>query len=359
MTIDDLLAVKGVSDPQLSPDGSLVVYVVSELDRATDKNNSSLWLVPAAGGQPKQLTTAPGTNNHPRWSPDGKTIAFVSHRGGSDQVWLLPIDGGEPHQLTKLPIDVSGPIWSPKGDKIAFTAEVYPGHDPRADRRQGQGKGSRPRTKVRIYDRLMIRHWNAWDEGKRSHLFVADAQTGEAKDLTPKLEVNTPPAPFGGSSDYAWSPDGKELAFTAEPARGRRLVDQHRHLDRSRRGRRAQEPDGGQPRRRRPAGLFARRRMARLRQPGPGGVRVRPVGAQGSVPVDKPDSYELTKSLDRPVLSFCLGRNSRQSRRSSTTWGPSRSSRSDSERSLTRKRSTTASAPAGFPGSSPAASRPA
>ena len=64
----------------------------------------------------------------------------------------------------------------------------------------------------------MIRHWKAWDEGKRSHLFVADAQTGEAKDLTPKLEVNTPPAPFGGSSDYAWSPDGKELAFTAEPA---------------------------------------------------------------------------------------------------------------------------------------------
>ena len=63
----------------------------------------------------------------------------------------------------------------------------------------------------------MIRHWNAWDEGKRSHLFVADARTGEAKDLTPKLDVNTPPAPFGGSNDYAWSPDGKELAFTAEP----------------------------------------------------------------------------------------------------------------------------------------------
>jgi dipeptidyl aminopeptidase/acylaminoacyl peptidase len=218
MTIDDLLAVKGVSDPQFSPDGALVVYVVSELDRATDKTNSSLWLVPASGGEPKQLTTAPGTNNHPRWRPDGKAIAFVSSRGGSAQVWLLPIDGGEPRQLTRLPVDVSGPIWSPKGDKIAFTAEVYPGQTPEQTAAKGKEKES-AKSKVRTYDRLMIRHWNAWDEGKRSHLFVADVGTGEAKDVTPKLEVNTPPAPFGGSSDYAWSPDGRELAFTAEPAR--------------------------------------------------------------------------------------------------------------------------------------------
>ncbi len=217
MTVEDLLAVKGVSDPQISPDGALVVYVVSELDQTSQKSTTSLWLVPAAGGVPKQWTTAPGTNNHPRFSPDGKSIAFVSSRSGSAQIWLSPLDGGEPRQLTKLPIDVSGPIWSPAGDRIAFAAEVYPGQTPEQTAAKDKEKES-AKSKVRTFDRLMIRHWNAWDQGKRSHLFVADAQTGIARDLTPKLEVNTPPAPFGGSSDYAWSPDGKELAFTAEPA---------------------------------------------------------------------------------------------------------------------------------------------
>src|SRR6185312_10124105 len=92
MTIDDLLNVKSVSDPQVSPDGKSVAYVVAELDQSTDKSNSDIWMVPVAGGDARRLTTSAGTDTHPRWSPDGKSIAFSSNRGGTTQVWVLPID---------------------------------------------------------------------------------------------------------------------------------------------------------------------------------------------------------------------------------------------------------------------------
>ena len=174
----------------------------------------------------------------------------------------------------------------------------------------------------------MIRHWNAWDEGKRSHLFVADAQTGEAKDLTPKLEVNTPPAPFGGSSDYAWSPDGKELAFTAEPAHDAAWSTNTDIW--------TVPADGGEPK-----NITEATRAPTASRP------IRPTGqwlayvsqARAGFESDQwvlkvlsrtvyASAIELTKSLDRPVQSFAWGTSRQESWPIIDDREPSRSSRS-------------------------------
>ena len=145
VTIDDLFNVTLVGDPRLSPDGTQVAYVVSRLDKAADDYRSAVWLVPTAGGEPRQLTSGSARDSAPRWSPDGRRIAFVSSRpphlpvpplveappaGGapakpkaepkpSPQVWVVPVDGGEARQLTNQPDGASSPAWSPDGQTIA------------------------------------------------------------------------------------------------------------------------------------------------------------------------------------------------------------------------------------------------
>ncbi|HXG63905.1 MAG TPA: S9 family peptidase [Blastocatellia bacterium] len=211
-TVDDLIEVRRVADPQLSPDGRWVAYTITDTDKAANRRTTQIYLISIDGGEPRQLTKEKASSSSPRWSPDGKRIAFVSARDGEAQIWTMDADGGNVKKITSVALGAGGPVWSPDGKWIAFTSEVYPEcADNECNRKRAQ-QAEESKVKAKIADRLLFRHWNAWTEGKRSHIFVVSSEGGEARDLTPG-DYNAPPFSLGGPDDYAFSPDSKELAF--------------------------------------------------------------------------------------------------------------------------------------------------
>src|SRR5262249_16170009 len=131
------------------------------------------------------------------------------------QLWLADANGANAKQLTHLNGGATGPVWAPTSDAIAFTSSVYPECTTDACNAQKEKAASDNKVKAHVADQLMYRHWNAWDEGTRSHLFVTTL-TGATRDLVPGAKYDVPPGPFGGSEGYAWSPDAKEIAYTAK-----------------------------------------------------------------------------------------------------------------------------------------------
>jgi len=126
MKVEDLFAFKRVADPQISPDGKTVAYVLTTVDLPGNKSSSSIWLAPTDKGQPRQLTNTTKKDRHPRWSPDGRRILFESNRSGENQLWMIDVGGGEARQLTTISSEASNAIWSPDGRNIAFVSAVYP-----------------------------------------------------------------------------------------------------------------------------------------------------------------------------------------------------------------------------------------
>src|SRR5207248_6683906 len=127
MTVDDLFRFKRVSDPQVSPDGKTVAYVVAAVDLNANSSSSSVWLAPTSGkGKPRQLTNTSKKDKHPRWSPDGKHILFESNRSGGTQLWVIDVAGGEAWQFTTASTEASDALWSPDGKWVAFVSTVYP-----------------------------------------------------------------------------------------------------------------------------------------------------------------------------------------------------------------------------------------
>jgi dipeptidyl aminopeptidase/acylaminoacyl peptidase len=226
MKIDDLFAFKRVSDPQISPDGKTVVYVVGEVDLPGNKTSSSLWLAAADGKtEPRRLTNAVGKkDSHPRWSPDGKHILFESNRSGDGQLWMIDLAGGEARKLTAISIEAGNGVWSRDGAAIAFVSAVYPEYSEKpfkeADElnKKRKEEAEKNPVKAKVFTRLFYRHWDSYVDDKRQHLFVMSADGGEPKDVTPGDRDAFPTSStFSTGDNFTFSPDGKYLVFTAVP----------------------------------------------------------------------------------------------------------------------------------------------
>jgi len=269
-TFEDMMKLKRVGEPQVSPDGKWVIFSVVDVDLEANTKTPHIWIVPldhvgtAAPGRPAEQSSAGSSSaeriliadqdaDRPRWAPDGKRFAFLSTKEGGSQIWIADFDGAAGsvtgvHKLTSIATEAGGELWSPDGARILFTSDVYPECDgaPEAEaacnakklKEVGQSK-----VKALVFDRLLYRHWNAYKEGKRSHIFVvcadncgaADASSAESsesrqrpsragggtrpsmnipRDLTPG-DYDSPEFSLGGQDDYAFSPDGQEICYTS------------------------------------------------------------------------------------------------------------------------------------------------
>src|SRR5215467_4090455 len=219
-TFEDMMSLKRIGGPVVSPDGKWVMFGAVDVDLAQNKRTPHLWVVPLAGGEARQLPSTPAGESGGRWSPDGKSYLFTSALEGGSQVWVAGFDpasgmpSGVPKKITSISTEADGAIWSPEGKNIVFASEVYPGCVDDACNKASDEAQANSKVKAMIFDRLLFRHWNHFTGRKRSHLFVVPTEGGVAKDLTPG-DYDVPPFSLGGQDLYAISPDGKELAFTS------------------------------------------------------------------------------------------------------------------------------------------------
>jgi dipeptidyl aminopeptidase/acylaminoacyl peptidase len=234
LTFEDMMKLKRVAEPEVSPDGKWVLFSVVDVDLAANTKTPHLWIVPTSGGQEREIIAGQSADR-PRWSPDGRRFAFLSTQEGGSQVWIGEFDRasgsarGE-YKLTSMPTEASGELWSPDGQTMLFTSDVYPECDGQADEIACNAKrvdeANKSKVKAIIFDHLLYRHWDAYREGKRTHIFVIPAgETGSGGNARPRPPVlpedrtqgdyDAPVFSLGGQDNYAFSPDGREICYTS------------------------------------------------------------------------------------------------------------------------------------------------
>ena len=242
-TFEDMMSLKRVGEPVPSPDGKWVAFGAEDVNLEANTKTSHLWIVPAMGGAPHRLNRSPTGEERPRFSPDGRRIIFTSKATDPTQIWISDFDAntgalvGQPRQLTNLSTGADGGIWAPNGRNIVFVSSVYPEAKDDAENKRRDEELKKSKVKAKIFSRLFYRHWNAFYEFKRSHLFVVStdasveagvspAGAGGSRPTRPPLHQNAPrdltpgdhdvpPFSLGGQDMYAISPDGQELAYTS------------------------------------------------------------------------------------------------------------------------------------------------
>ncbi|WP_426212251.1 LpqB family beta-propeller domain-containing protein [Massilia sp. TWP1-3-3] len=223
--VEDLVRLERVGSPALSPDASRVVYTVRSTNMEKNKGNTQLWMLDLRkpNAAPVRLTQGEASSTDPEWSPTGDAVYFLSSRSGSSQVWRQPAGGGDALKVTDLPLDVDNFRLSPTGERIALGLAVF--RDcadlPCSKKRIDEMENSKQHGKV--YDRLFVRHWDTWADGRNAVLFSAPLDAagrikGAPVSLSGALDGDVPSKPFGDRDEYRFSPDGKSVIFSVRIA---------------------------------------------------------------------------------------------------------------------------------------------
>ena len=213
INVDDLWAMKRIGTYDISLDGKNLAFTLTSYTFDANKGNTDIYLIDFDGKNLRTLKNSEKNENEPKFSPDGKTIAFT--RDG--QIWRCNIDGSNEKQLTSIYTEASGFKWSKDGKKILFVSSVYPECTTQDCNEQKDKIKAESKVKAKIFTELMYRHWNDWRGDKRSHLFLLDVDTREFTDLTEGETEDVPPMALGSSNDYNISPDGTEVAYALNP----------------------------------------------------------------------------------------------------------------------------------------------